>query len=73
MQTVEARLALDLDDLLTLVAERRQIRELVLVPLAGDQIGGLGAGLRYGRTPARHLEVEMAEMATLEVVDEVGG
>jgi hypothetical protein len=45
----------------------------VLVPLAGDQIGGIRSGLSDGRMSAHYLEVEMAQMRALEVVDEIGG
>ena len=73
LQPVEARLALDLNDLAPGGAQRLHVSGLVLVSLAGDQLSGLFACLLDGRASAHHFEVEMAQMRALEVVDEIGG
>src|SRR5215218_477387 len=63
----------DLDDPAPAGAQRLEIRELVLVALAGEEVGGLVARGRDRRLAERHGAIEPAETRALEVVDQVGG
>jgi hypothetical protein len=63
----------DVDHLAASGAERGQIRRLVLLALAAQQVGGVVGSMRALAVTARDLALERGQVLARDVVVEVGG
>jgi hypothetical protein len=72
-QALEPALALDRDDLAPGGTEGTQVRQLVLIALSRDELGGVGAGGLQPHAAVCHLDVQVGEVRALEELDEVRG
>ena len=73
LETVGARRRVNFDDAQVLLAQVFEIRRLVLTPAFRQQVDDRIAPAQPLGATFGHGEIELAEMATAQVISEVGG
>jgi hypothetical protein len=70
-RSLQTPIGLYLNDLAPTGAQLSQIFPLMLITLTRNQLRGVGPGLCEVQAPKRNLDIELREVRTLQMVDQV--